>query len=404
MVLTFRRQNSTGDSETSLAIVSIGEEVKPNILALVVAFLTLTAGFSYPTKTSANWNGDVLLIAAADEDDEDEDDDDDGGASSYQTRSYSPVYSHYSSVTTRRPFTTRQTRKIHHRKPITHKHSTKRNTHSVTKHRHASTSHSTKKGNVAKKRVPHHSKSVSTGKESRQQKHGLKKQHFSRKRPSVKHQSNRTRLSATPRKIHQPSASHLARSNQATNPTHRLRSDHKPDHKRKALYQPIPDRSSVKNKPSRARKSARTTDASIKKNKTRIQIKRSRGTGMRSKTSGKNERYSTSPNARRNPSARISKQPSRGEPAHSVSSKANSRTPKKAVNQGKAQRKATQSVVNRPEKTPKPSPVAGSKTGQSSHSRKDVKMPVKPSRLDTSPKFGDKAKRPKSATKKSRNQ
>ena len=332
MVLTFRRQNSTGDSETSLAIVSIGEEVKPKILALVVVFLTLTAGFSYPTKTSANWSGDVLLIAAADEDDEDEDDDDDGGASSYQRHSYSPVYSHYSSVTTRRPVTTRQTRKIHLRKPITPKRSTKRNSHSVTNHRHASTSHSTKKGNVAKKRVQHHSKSVSTGKEARQRKPAIKKQPFSRKRPSLKYQSNKAQLSATPRKIHQPSAAHLARSNQATNPTHRLRSDHKLDHKNKVLQQPIPDKSSGKNKPSRVRKSARTTDESIKKNKTRIQTQRSQRTGMRSKTSGKNERSSTSPNATRNSSAKISKQPSRSEPAHSVSSKANSRTPKKTVN------------------------------------------------------------------------
>jgi hypothetical protein len=31
-------------------------------------------------------------------------------------------------------------------------------------------------------------------------------------------------------------------------------------------------------------------------------------------------------------------------------------------------------------------------------------MPVKPSRMDASPRFGGKAKHPKSATKKSRNQ
>jgi hypothetical protein len=299
--------------------LSIGEDVKPKILALVVAFLTLTAGFSHPTKTSANWNGDVLLIAAADEDDEDEDDDDDAGASSYQRHSYSPVYSHYSSVTTRRPVTTRKTRKIHHRKPITHKRSTKRNSHSVTNHRHATTSHSTKKGNVAKKRVQHHSKTVSTGKEARQKKHAIKKQHFSRKRPSLKYQSNKTRLSATPRKIHQRSAAHLARSNQAANPTHRLRSDHNLEHKNKALHQPITVKSTGKKMPSRASKSAKTTDASIKKNKTNIQIQRSQRTGMRSKTSGKNKRSSTTPKPRRNPTAKISKQTLRSEPITSLS-------------------------------------------------------------------------------------
>jgi hypothetical protein len=292
--------------------------VKPKILALVVAFLTLTAGFSHPTKTSANWNGDVLLIAAADEDDEDEDDDDDAGASSYQRHSYSPMYSHYSSVTTRRPVTTRKTRKIHHRKPITHKRSTKRNSHSVTNHRHASTSHSTKKANVAKKRVQHHSKTVSTGKEARQKKHPIKKQHFS-KRPSLKYQSNKTRLSATPRKIHQRSAAHLARSNQAANPTHRLRSDHNLEHKNKALHQPITVKSSGKKMPRRASKSARTTDASINKNKTNIQIQRSQRTGMRSKTSGKNKRSSTTTKPRRNPTAKISKQTLRSEPITSLS-------------------------------------------------------------------------------------
>lgn len=289
--------------------------MNPKILAFFFVLPTLLECLAYPTPSSAAWSNDALLFAVADEDDEEEDDDDVGSSSDHSQAS-SSLYSHYSSVTAQRLVTRKKStkkRKIHHRDSTTHSRRNVRKPKSVTKHGYASISDSAKKVSPAKKR------------------------------PHVQHQIKQTRLGSARSNSRRSTATHLTQSKQASSPTNRLHENKKPVRGSKSLHRPFPAKTPADSKRIRTGQSATRTHQSARKTKSETQTQQTRIERKRTKGSGMNERTSQPPNLSHRTSAKANRDRARREATKLLSRKAYPNSPKRVTNPEKAQRRSNRS-------------------------------------------------------------